>query len=342
MLAVSALTFALGTLAVVLPGAGGSAATAAGPPQRWQPAPDARWQYQLESSNRRLASTGGISVGICQVPHSGGRCVRPDVFDIDLYVDGQVSGNDHTINTRGGGRHPRSGRRTRSVTCRRAPRSTSAPTTTGTSTSTAHHHSLIGKPFSRRFPNEYWLNLNNDRGSATSSCGSRGPHPQVRQRPASTASSSTSSTPTRRADSASPAGTSAPTPARSSTRRSPRWRTRHGLSVGAQERPRPGAQARAAVRLRDQRAVLPVPRVHEQPVARLQGVHCATARRSSRSSTASRRPLLQRRQRASGSARSRRRGTSRRDAKPWTPCRVRRLGRRLARIHDPGRDQGAP
>jgi hypothetical protein len=27
-----------------------------------------------------------------------------------------------------------------------------------------HHHSLIGKPFSRRFPNEYWLNLNNNRG----------------------------------------------------------------------------------------------------------------------------------------------------------------------------------
>ena len=84
MLAVSALTFTLGTLAVVLPGAGESGATAAGPPARWQPAPDARWQYQLESSNRRLASTGGISVGICEVPHSGGGCVHPDAFDIDL------------------------------------------------------------------------------------------------------------------------------------------------------------------------------------------------------------------------------------------------------------------
>ena len=84
---------------MLLPGAGGPAATAAGPPERWQPAPDARWQYQLESSDRRLASTGGIDVGICQVPHSGGGCVHPDVFDIDLYVDGQVSGNDHTIDT---------------------------------------------------------------------------------------------------------------------------------------------------------------------------------------------------------------------------------------------------
>ena len=27
-----------------------------------------------------------------------------------------------------------------------------------------HHHSLIGKPFSSRFPNEFWLNIRNGRG----------------------------------------------------------------------------------------------------------------------------------------------------------------------------------
>jgi hypothetical protein len=42
---------------------------------------------------------GGIDVGICQPPVSGGACVRPRVFDIDLYQDGRISGNDHTINT---------------------------------------------------------------------------------------------------------------------------------------------------------------------------------------------------------------------------------------------------
>src|SRR2546427_3697292 len=98
MLAVSALMFALGTLAAFFPGAGEASATAAGQ-GLWQPAPDARWQYQLESSNRQRASTGGIDVGICEVPHSGAGCVHPAVFDIDLYVDGQVSGNNHTIDT---------------------------------------------------------------------------------------------------------------------------------------------------------------------------------------------------------------------------------------------------
>src|SRR5204862_5623781 len=63
----------------------------------WRPAPGERWQYQLESSDKELAASGGIDVDICQIPHSGGPCVHPDVFDIDLYVDGQVAGNDHTL-----------------------------------------------------------------------------------------------------------------------------------------------------------------------------------------------------------------------------------------------------
>ena len=72
----------LGTLALLLAGTGGSGA-AGGQPELWQPPPDARWQYQLESANRGLGPSGGINVEICEAPRGGGACVRPDVFDID-------------------------------------------------------------------------------------------------------------------------------------------------------------------------------------------------------------------------------------------------------------------
>jgi endo-alpha-1,4-polygalactosaminidase (GH114 family) len=163
MLAASALTVALGTLAVLLPGAGGPSATAAGP-ERWQPAPDARWQYQLESFGHRHASTGGIDVGICEVPHSGGGCVHPDVFDIDLYVDGQVSGNDHTIDTAAvDAIHNRGAHAICYVSAGDAERFR-PDYHRYIRFDRRHNHSLIGKPFSRRFANEYWLNLKNGRG----------------------------------------------------------------------------------------------------------------------------------------------------------------------------------
>ena len=63
-----------------------------------------------------------------------------------------------------------------------------------------HHHSLIGKPFSRRFPNEYWLNLKNGRGQRDFVLRRvEARTAEVRPGRASTGSSTTSSTPTRRA-----------------------------------------------------------------------------------------------------------------------------------------------
>jgi endo-alpha-1,4-polygalactosaminidase (GH114 family) len=163
MLAASALTLALGTLAVMLPGAGGPPATAAAP-EPWQPAPDARWQYQLESFGHRHGSTGGIDVGICEVPDSGGGCVHPDVFDIDLYVDGQVSGNDHTIDTAAvDAIHNRGAHAICYMSAGTAERFR-PDYHRYVRFDRRHHHSLIGRPFSRRFPNEYWLNLKNGRG----------------------------------------------------------------------------------------------------------------------------------------------------------------------------------
>jgi len=44
-------------------------------------------------------STGGINVNMSGVPFTGGAAVSPSVFDIDLYVDPAVAGNNATINT---------------------------------------------------------------------------------------------------------------------------------------------------------------------------------------------------------------------------------------------------
>ena len=147
MLAVSSAASTLGTLVVLLAGTGGSGASP-GQEAIWQPPPDARWQYQLESSNRHLASSGGINVGICGRAPGGGGCVRPEVFDIDLYVDGRVSRNNHTVNT----------------AAVEAIHDRGAHAICYVSAGTAelfrpdyrryvrfnrrHHHSLIGKPFS--------------------------------------------------------------------------------------------------------------------------------------------------------------------------------------------------
>jgi hypothetical protein len=64
----------------------------------WHPPLNSRWQYQLQGVSA-YASTGGINVGISATPFTGGAAVSPSVFDIDLYVDQAVSGNNTTINT---------------------------------------------------------------------------------------------------------------------------------------------------------------------------------------------------------------------------------------------------
>jgi hypothetical protein len=64
----------------------------------WHPAVNARWQYQLQGV-AAYASTGGINVSISATPYTGGAAVSPSVFDIDLYVDQAVSGNNSTLNT---------------------------------------------------------------------------------------------------------------------------------------------------------------------------------------------------------------------------------------------------
>jgi hypothetical protein len=64
----------------------------------WHPALNSRWQYQLQGVSA-YASTGGINVGISATPFTGGAAVVPTIFDIDLFVDATVSGNNSTLNT---------------------------------------------------------------------------------------------------------------------------------------------------------------------------------------------------------------------------------------------------
>jgi hypothetical protein len=64
----------------------------------WHPALNTRWQYQLQGV-AQYASTGGINVGISGTPFTGGAAVRPTVFDIDLFTDQAISGNNTTLDT---------------------------------------------------------------------------------------------------------------------------------------------------------------------------------------------------------------------------------------------------
>jgi hypothetical protein len=64
----------------------------------WHPGLASRWQYQLQGVST-YASTGGIDVGISSVPYTGGSAVHPSVFDIDLFVDQAISGNNTTLDT---------------------------------------------------------------------------------------------------------------------------------------------------------------------------------------------------------------------------------------------------
>jgi len=148
-------------LAMIALAAGGGAAGSA---QRWEPPPNARWQYQLESSDKNLKSTGGIDVNICQPPAGGGPCVRPQVFDTDLYQDGQVSGNDHTVNTAAVDAIHRRGGHAICYLSAGTAENFRPDYQKYVQFNRTHDHSLIGKPFSSRFPNEYWLNINNNRG----------------------------------------------------------------------------------------------------------------------------------------------------------------------------------
>ncbi|UBU19134.1 endo alpha-1,4 polygalactosaminidase [Nonomuraea gerenzanensis] len=129
----------------------------------WRPPLQSRWQYQLEG-NPTYRSTGGINVDICTTPQTGGPCVKPTVFDIDLYVDGDVAGNNTTINTAAVKAIHARGAKAVCYVDAGSIEDYRPDYKQFADWHKAHGDSLLGKPFSEDFPNERWANINNDQG----------------------------------------------------------------------------------------------------------------------------------------------------------------------------------
>jgi hypothetical protein len=137
----------MGVLAAI-----GAVAMLAGAP------PDARWQYQLE---------GQVDVDICAAPAlAGPDCERPTVIDFDLYREEPGDApNDEPNVAAVRALHGRGGYAICYVD------TGSAETFRPDYPSfrrwhRRHGHSLFGKPFSKRFPDEYWANIGGRRQRA--------------------------------------------------------------------------------------------------------------------------------------------------------------------------------
>jgi hypothetical protein len=65
-----------------------SATTAATADGMWVPQPGQHWQVQLQ---------GNVRTNLCAVPFAGGPCVRPNVYDIDLYAKNGVTLNSAAV-----------------------------------------------------------------------------------------------------------------------------------------------------------------------------------------------------------------------------------------------------
>ncbi|MFD0689033.1 endo alpha-1,4 polygalactosaminidase [Actinomadura fibrosa] len=128
----------------------------------WKPAVGSRWQYQL-TGNPSLRATGGVDVDVCAKPYGGGACVRPEVFDIDLYADSSAVGNNSTPNTAAvKAIHARGGK----AICYLAAGSVEKGRPDYrrfVEWNDAHGGSLIGRPYPG-FPDENYANVNNDQG----------------------------------------------------------------------------------------------------------------------------------------------------------------------------------
>jgi endo-alpha-1,4-polygalactosaminidase (GH114 family) len=134
-------------------------------PAVWTPSVGARWQWQLQGKPGSHEATGGIAVGICRPPFGGGACVRPDVFDFDLYVDPSIAGRfGYELETAAVDAVHASGRHAIGyVTAGDAER-----WRPDYEQYVDFDHRcggcLLGNPFSRRFPDEYWANFGRGKG----------------------------------------------------------------------------------------------------------------------------------------------------------------------------------
>ena len=78
-------TLRVATIVAVFVAATGASAGASGP---WVPSPGLHWQFQLQ---------GVVRTNLCARPWTGGTCVRPDVYEVDLYANDGVSLNSAAV-----------------------------------------------------------------------------------------------------------------------------------------------------------------------------------------------------------------------------------------------------
>ena len=144
---------------------GNSAVGSSNPPSAsssglWKPTPGERWQYQLQSHKGAFPATGGINVDICAIPFTGGSCVRPAVFDIDLYANLDTAAlNSAAVDAiHAAGGHAICYIDAGSIETYRPDYQKFV------SFDRACNGCLIGNPFSKIFNDENYANLNNDHG----------------------------------------------------------------------------------------------------------------------------------------------------------------------------------
>lgn len=131
----------------------------------WAPPVGARWQWQLQGAPGKHPSTGGIAVGICRPAFGGGDCVRPDVFDFDVYVDPSIAGRyGWVVETAAVDAVHASGRHAIGYVTAGDAERWRPDYQQYVDFDRRCDGCLLGEPFSRRFPDEYWANFSHGKG----------------------------------------------------------------------------------------------------------------------------------------------------------------------------------
>ncbi|GAA4239569.1 hypothetical protein GCM10022254_60200 [Actinomadura meridiana] len=138
--------------------AGTANAASAEQADRWKPPVNSRWQYQL-AGDLEHRKTGGVDVEICGQLPSGGECLRPQVFDIDLYADLNVVDNNTTLNTAAVAQIHQNGGKAICYVDAGGIENFRPDYKQFTDWHTAHGNSLIGNPYPD-FPDERFANIN--------------------------------------------------------------------------------------------------------------------------------------------------------------------------------------
>jgi endo-alpha-1,4-polygalactosaminidase (GH114 family) len=145
------------------PGTGRLAAAATAP---IEPPPDARWQYQLQARHKGNRRSGGIDVDVCSPPLGGGACVRPRVIDFDPYLDEKGDDVDSKPNRAGVRALHRAGGYAICYIDAGGIENYRPDYPAFLRWHRNHGRSLLGKPFSKRFPEERWANIGGARQRA--------------------------------------------------------------------------------------------------------------------------------------------------------------------------------